>query len=124
MKCKICGSIFNEKRYLKDLFRTKEFHVCNSCLGKFPFEIEYNYFPLDNRVLEVVSLFRRDRNINYDYFMSEYSDIYKAIRELNNEKLLITTNKIYISEEILCEYSRVSTLLDKDIILLTNVLIV
>lgn len=109
---------------MKDLFRTKEFHVCNSCLEKYPFEIEYNYFPLDNRVLEVVSLFRRDRNINYDYFMSEYSDIYKTIRELNVEKLLITTNKIYISEEILCEYSRVSTLLDKDIILLTNVLIV
>ena len=124
MECKICGSIFNEKRFLKDLFRTKEFHVCEECLHKYPFEIEYNYFPLDNHMLEVVSLFKKDNNINYDFFTQEYSEIYKTILKSNENKLLIHLNKVYISEETLMNYSYISTLLDKEIIILTNILIV
>ena len=124
VECKICGSIFNEKRFLKDLFRTKEFHVCDECFKKYPFEIEYNYFPLDNHMLEVVSLFKKDNNIDYGYFTEEYSEIYKTILKSNENKLLIHLNIFYVSDEILTDYSHISTLLDKEIIILTNILIV
>ena len=113
-----------EKRTLKDLFRTKEFHVCNSCLKKYPFEIEYNYFPLNYHMLEVVSLFKKERIINYDYFTEEYSEIYKKITKLNEEKLVLFANKLFLTDEILNDFSNISTLLDKDVILLTNVLII
>ena len=124
MECLICGSFFNEKRMLKDLFRTKKFHVCLNCLNKYTFEIEYNYFPLNKKILEVVSLFNKDRNINYDAFIFEFSEIYKKISELNQNKFVLFCNKLYLSEEILLDFSHYSTLLDKDIVVLTNVLLV
>ena len=124
MLCKICNTFFNERRRLIDLFRTKEFHVCNNCLNKYPFKIEYSFFPLDYYQLEIISLFEKDQRINYNAFFNEYSEIYKKLIELNQNKLVIFTEKFYVSEEILLELSQVSTLLDNDIILLTNILIV
>ena len=124
MLCKICNTFFNERRRLIDLFRTKEFHVCNNCLNKYPFKIEYSFFPLDYYQLEIISLFEKDQRINYNAFFNEYSEIYKKLIELNPNKLVIFTEKFYVSEEILLELSQVSTLLDNDIILLTNILIV
>lgn len=124
MLCLVCGNFFNEKRTLKDLFRTKKFHICLNCLTKYPFDIEYNYFPLDSHMLEVVSLFRKDRNINYDAFIIEFSEIYKKISELNTNKEIFFMNKFFPDEEILEEYSSISTLLDTDIVIVTNILYV
>ena len=115
---------FSENRRLIDLFRTKEFFVCNECIKKYPFEIEYNYFPLEGYVLEVISLFKRDRYINYDAFLYEYSEIYKKITELNKEKLILFNSKLFITEENIKNYSYISTLLDTNIIILTNVLLI
>ena len=124
MLCRICNEIFNERRRLIDLFRTKEFYVCGKCLKKYPFEIEYNLIPLDSHMLEIISLFKKDKMINYDAFVLEYSEIYKKILEINENKFIIFVNKVFISEELLNDYSHLSTLLDTDIVLLTNLLII
>ena len=99
-------------------------YTCLNCLSKYPLEIEYNYFPLDKHMLEVVSLFKKDRNINYDAFTIEYSEIYKKIYELNDDKLILFENKLFPNDEIIQNYSQISTLLDTDIIILTNILLV
>ena len=104
------------------MFRTKQFYVCNSCLKKYPFKIEKSIIPLDNHNLEITSLFEKDKRINYDSFIYEYSLIYKRVCELNPDKLIIITNKLYLNEEILENYNQISILLDKNIIILTNIL--
>ena len=122
MKCLVCNSEFNEPRFLKDLFRTKIFHVCQSCLNKYPLKINFILIPLDYHQLEIVFLFPKDKNINYNAFLEEYSKIYENISFLNQDKLIIPYEKIYLTEENLTSFDQISTLLDKDIIVLTNIL--
>ena len=124
MKCFICDEYFNERRCLKDLFRTKYFYVCEKCIKKYPLKIENNIIPLDSHTLEITALFEKERRINYDFFICEYSLIYKKICELNVDKMIFFTNKLYLNEEILEHYNQISLLLDKDIIILTNILFV
>lgn len=123
MKCMICGGLFNEHRKLKDLFRTVKYHVCSSCLKTYQININFSVIPLKHHVLEIVSLFDKDKNINYDAFLQQYSTIYQKICFLNDDKLIITMNKVYLSEEFIDSYEQISTLFDKDIIVLTNVLL-
>ena len=124
MKCLICYNDFNEKRCLKDLFRTKNYLICNSCLKKYPFKIERSILPLDKYNLEIISLFEKDKRINYDAFIYEFSAIYKRLCELDEGKVIIFSNKVYINEEMLENYNQISHLLDKEIVILTNVLFV
>lgn len=123
MKCMVCDEEFNERRRLKDLFRTKTFNVCINCINKYPFNINYNFIPLDNHKLEIVILYDVDKNINYDAFTFEYSQIYKKIVELNINKQIFFYNKVYLSSNFIEDYSYISTLLDNDILILTNVLL-
>ena len=122
MDCLICGAYFNEPRFLKDLFRTKKFYTCLECIKKYPIEINFNYIPVNNKTLEIVSLFASDWRINYDVFFNEYSIIYQNIIKNNENKLVIMFNKFYLTESILLDFEYISTLVDKDIIILTNVL--
>jgi hypothetical protein len=69
-------------------------------------------------------LFEKDKRINYDAFIYEFSELYKKVCELNNEKLILFFNKLYISEEIIENYNHISTLLDRDLVILTNVLLI
>ena len=123
MKCMICDQIFNEPRMLKDLFRTKQFHVCLNCLKNYPIKINFSHIPLENHMLEVVTLFENDKNINYDAFLEQYSLIYKKIREINSNKIIIFLNKLYLTDEFIEEYDHLSRLIDKEIVVLTNVLL-
>jgi hypothetical protein len=69
-------------------------------------------------------LFEKDKRINYDAFICEFSELYKKVCELNSEKLILFFNKLYISEEIIENYNHISTLLDSDLVILTNVLLI
>ena len=120
----MCNNFFNEKRCLKDLFRTKQFYICNACINKYPFEINKSIIPLEHHSLEIISLFEKDRRINYEAFVDEYSLIYKKVCELNCNRFIVFVNKLYLNEETLDDYNCISTLLDKDIIVLTNILLV
>ena len=124
MYCLICNNEFVEKRTLKDLFRTRKFYVCNCCLNKYPYNIERSVIPLNNHNLEIISLFEKERKINYDAFTYEFSALYKKVCELNIKELIFYCNKLYVNEEAIENYNQISMLLDKDIIILTNVLLI
>ena len=79
---------------------------------------------LRNHNLEIVILFDEDKNINYDAFTFEYSQIYKKIVDLNKNRQIFFYNKVYLSSDFIDDYSYISTLLDKDILILTNVLLI
>ena len=124
MKCLICENEFNEKRMLKDLFRTKKYVICNNCLKKYPYTLERSVIPLDAHNLEIISLFEKDRRINYEAFINEFSEMYKRLCSLNDDKLTLFLNKLYINEERVENYNYISRLLDTDLVILTNVLII
>lgn len=122
MKCLVCGNEFNEKRYLSDLFRTKKFYICLKCMKENPIELNFDNIPLDDHMLEIVSLFKKDYHINYDGYMCEYNSIYEKLLETRKSELLIMSDSFTLSEENIEKYNYISKTLDKDIIVLTNFL--
>lgn len=122
MKCLVCGNDFNEKRYLSDLFRTKKYYICLKCMKEHPIEINFNNIPLDNHTLEIVALFKKDDYINYDGYIKEYSAIYEKLLLTKKEQQLIMCDSFVLNEENIEKYNYISQTLDKDIVVLTNVL--
>ena len=121
MLCLVCGKYFNEKRLLKDLFRTKEFHVCPNCFKQNPINVKFNSIPLDNHMLEIVSLFDDDNNKSFIGFTEEYSSIYEKVVSLKEKQQVIMCDSFTLEEEILREYNHISNELDKDIVIVTNI---
>ena len=70
MKCLVCGKDFVIKRGFNDILRTKKEFVCDKCYKDNPIEIEFNYIPLKNHQLEIVSLFKTSY-VNHDAFINE-----------------------------------------------------
>ena len=122
LKCLVCGNEFNEKRYLSDLFRTKKYYICLKCMRKHPVELSFNNIPLDSHMLEIISLFNKEEYINYDGYIYEYSSIYQKLLETRKNEQLIMCDSFILNEETIEEYNYISKTLDKDIIILTNIL--
>ena len=122
LKCLVCGKEFNEKRYLTDLFRTKKYYICMKCIKEHPIELNYNNIPLDSHMLEIISLFKKEEYINYDGYFYEYSSIYQKLLEIKKEEQLIMCDSFVLNEETIEKYNYISKTLDKDIVILTNVL--
>ena len=124
MQCLVCGNEFIVKRKLTNLFSVKQYYCCDNCIKKYPYKINYSHIPLCNHELVIVSLFEKDHKVNYLGFILEYSQIYCRLLALFENCILIPMDKLYLSEEIIENYSQISTLLDQNIYILTNVLIV
>lgn len=122
MKCLVCNNYFNERRNLTTLFDTKKYYICNQCIKRHPLELEFNIIPLDYHNLEIVSLFKRNKRINYDGFIKEYSSIYENLVNTKKNSLVIFCDFFYLNDEKIEEFNFISTLLDKDILILTNLL--
>lgn len=123
MKCLVCGKMFNEKRNLYELFRTKKYNVCIDCIKANPINIEFNYIPLDNHTLEIVSLFENNKIINYEGFHNEYEKIYMKLVESKKNSQIIFSDSFILDEKTIGEYNEISRNIDKDILVLTNVLL-
>ena len=122
MKCLVCNNYFNERRNLTTLFDTKKYYICNQCIKRHPLELEFNIIPLDYHNLEIVSLFKRNKRINYDGFIKEYSSIYENLVNTKKNSLVIFCDFFYLNDEKIEEFNFISTLLDKDILILTNLI--
>jgi hypothetical protein len=122
MKCLVCNNYFNERRNLTTLFDTKKYYICNQCIKRHPLELEFNIIPLDYHNLEIVSLFKKNKRINYDGFVKEFSTIYENLVNTKKNSLVIFCDFFYLNDEKIEEFNFISTLLDKDILILTNLL--
>lgn len=124
MKCLTCGEQFNEPRLLKDLFRVKKFYICQMCIKRYPFEIQYNVIPLKNHSLNITSLFKNTQKFNFDGYIVEYSNIYqKIIKECKNDFVLFFDYFI-LDDKMMKNMEYISTLLNKDIVILTNIFVI
>ncbi len=88
MKCILCKKDFYERRTFINLFKEEKGYVCNRCYKKYPIELEYESFELENYNCLVVSMFKYNYKINYDAFIFEYQKIYKRLNELNDSTVL------------------------------------
>ena len=123
LKCLACGMEFIVKRTLKTLFDTKMYYCCDRCISRYSFKINHSYIPLDKYELIIISLFEKDHKVNYQAFTFEYGQIYKRLFELKKEHIIIMYDKVYLTSVFIRNFNEISTLLDKDIYILTNVLI-
>ena len=96
MKCLVCNNYFNERRNLTTLFDTKKYYICNQCIKRHPLELEFNIIPLDYHNLEIVSLFKKNKRINYDGFIKEYSSIYENLVNTKKNSLVIFCDFFYL----------------------------
>jgi transcription elongation factor Elf1 len=124
LKCLACGTEFIIKRTLKNLFDTKMYYCCDRCIRKYQFKINHSYIPLDKHELIIISLFEKDHKIDYQAFNLEYGQIYKRLFELEKEQIIIMYDKVFLTSIFIRKFNEISTLLDKNIYILTNVLMV
>ena len=124
MKCLVCNNYFNERRSVISLFDTKKYYICSNCLKKHPFEVEFNTIPLDNHTLEIISLFKKNKRINYEGFITEFSLIYENLKSIHKNSIIIFYDFFYLKTGLIREFNYISTMFDKDILLLTNLLFI
>lgn len=108
MICKVCGKRFYIKKSLHELFKKKEEYLCDKCYKKYPIKLNITPLILDEYHCYILSIFPKNYNINYNYFINEYSKIYSAL--LNKKGYLVLFfDYIYLSDnviEILDFYSK------------------
>lgn len=121
MKCLICKKEFITTRNLTTLFSTKRFLICDKCLQKNPFELEFNVVPLDNHSLEIISLFRNEKYINYNAFIDEESQIYEKLLQTKKRHQFLFYDSFILNEKNLYEINAISNNLDKDIFIITSI---
>ena len=119
LKCLVCGKDFVIKRGFDDILRTKKEFVCDKCYQENPINIEFNYIPLTNHQLEIVSLFKTSY-INHDAFINEYSQIYQKLKQEKGNKPIYLYDSFVLTEDKINEFDYLSKELDEDITILTN----
>lgn len=124
MECLVCGEEFIIERNLRNLFSFKRYYCCNKCIEKYKFNINFNHIPINDHELVIVSLFDKDYKVNYSGFILEYSEVYTRLMTLLKDEIIIPYDKVFLSSEFIENFSNFSTLLDKNIYILTYVLIV
>ena len=117
MKCKICGSIFYEKRGIIDLFNTDKQEICRKCVISHGISIEFENIILDKYEARVMSLFKKKENIDYNLFMDDFSKIYNSLL-LTDEYEVLFFDHLKLNEDEVEELDAITKLFDKNIIVM------
>ena len=96
--------------------------MCPNCFKENPIKVEFSNIPLDKHTLEIVSIFNSSNHINYVGFTEEYSSIYENVVKMKQKEQVIMCDSFSLNEEVLSEYNYISNNLDKDIVIVTNIL--
>ena len=78
MKCILCNQIFYFKRTLLDLFKEKEEYICPRCYKKYPIHLKLYPIQLEKYQCIIVSMFDKKYYIDYNAFIKEYTQVFKA----------------------------------------------
>lgn len=117
MVCKICKRSFFERKTFLTLFKKEEGYICPLCYKKYPIELNYESFMLEKYSCLVVSMFKYNYKINYDYFIKEYQKIYERLDSMNDSVVLFYDylDLSYNLEDL----NIIANLLENNIIILT-----
>jgi hypothetical protein len=79
MKCRFCNNDFYIRRELHKLFSNKKLYICDSCYNRYKIDLDVLEFPLDDYHCVILSMFRKNYYIDYEFFIDEYSKIFSSI---------------------------------------------
>lgn len=121
MKCKICNEIYSIEKTFANFLKEKNIYICPKCYNKYQIKLGFFSLPLDNgHQIFIYTLFEKNYKISYIPFINELSMLYSYSIRNNKNALNFILDKFYIDRKTMYTYSIVSTLTDKDIIIITN----
>ena len=115
MKCVLCGNFFYFKRNLLELFKEKEEYICPKCYKKYPITLNILPIQLEKYDCVIVSMFSKKYYIEYNAFIKEYGQVFKANLKRKGFKLLFF-NHLVLDEYTLEGLDAISKMLKSSII--------
>jgi len=83
MRCLACNKMIRIKVNWQNLFREKNYFICDNCFIRFPIDITYQVVPMA-KMIHVFSLFSTTHKIDPDAFLLELSGLFKFIKNKFN----------------------------------------
>ena len=117
MKCVFCNNNFYIKRSILELFKIDKEYICNKCYKKYPIDIRLEKIQLDIYECTLITLFEKKYYINMNYYLKEYSKVFKSFYKKDNYELLFF-DEVDLSDNGLAYLDGVSKLLESNIIIL------
>ena len=117
MKCRFCNNDFYIRRELHELFSNKKLYICDSCYQRYPIDLDILEFPLDDYHCVILSMFKKNYYIDYDYFIDEYSKIYQSLI-LRNGYMVLFFDVFTLNDYTIEMVDIYSKLLEKNIYVL------
>ena len=117
MKCILCNGFFYFKRSLLELFNEKEEYICPKCYKKYPIHLKLHPIQLEKYECVIVSMFDKKYYIDYNAFIKEYGQVFKANLKRKGFKLLFF-NHLVLDEYTLEGLDAISKLLKSSIIII------
>ena len=119
MVCRNCGSLFLKRRSIKDLFSLKEDTICPGCYKKYQFNINYEVIPLDNHLLEIITLYPKQIYINFACFEDLAKELLGYLKKISKNKHIEYVRILRIDDEIIEYYECLARKKNKNILILT-----
>lgn len=121
MICKNCGKRFYIKKSLHELFKKNYECLCDKCYKKYPIELKITPLILEDYHCYILSIFSKKYNIDYNYFINEYSKIYASA--LNKKGYVVLFfDYLYLSDNVIEILDLYSKLFKKNLYIITFIL--
>lgn len=116
MKCLICNNEIVIKRNWETLFSKQKHLVCDKCYKKYPIKITYQVIPVQNKLVQIYSLFSKKYSFDRHAYSCEMGRLIKYIlKRINKNDIFLYTKNI---EDIYDDLEIIS-LLGKDIFIVS-----
>lgn len=119
MKCLICNKEFTINITWGNLFREKNYDVCDNCFKRYPIKPNYQLIPLKNKAIHWFSLFDQKYSFSSIAFVKELSKLFSYVLKANGIILYYdyvdgdTLDKIIELEEFGLDIYLVTCFIDK-----------
>ena len=92
-------------------------YLCDECYKKYPIDMKMEYIPLDKYNCYILSLFQKNIRFDYNYYINEYSQIFKFFNKLRYHIIFIENIKMDIDSYL--ELDMITKLVKKDILVMS-----
>jgi hypothetical protein len=117
MKCVYCNNNFYIKRSILDLFKIEKEYICNRCYKNYPINFKLERIQLDIYECTLISLFDKKYYIDMNYYIKEYSKVFRTFFKKENYKLLFF-DEISLDDNSLEELDCMSKLFESNLIII------
>lgn len=116
MYCRLCGKFFYIRRGFVELFSQKKEYLCDNCHNMLNLKLEI--IELERYHCYILSMFKKGRNIDYNYYINEYNIIVSKYICRDKYQFLFF-DYIYLTDFNLEVLNMISKLFKKNLFILT-----